>query len=291
MALQYPKLPSVPTRRALQAAAVACRLLRPARAARPLRPKGLPAPVQELLNAVPDEPCWWARRRRSTTADRAADEWGHDACGGSTAWCGQPQPAGRADDAQPARPVRDEQLRRGQHAPHAPPEPAASQLRAGQLLDAAAARSPTTRRCCCGSTERTPASGEPNENYAREVMELFCLGADPGLEDGHVRPLAGTANIVQPGRHPRGGPRADRLAVRLEQERRTAHRPSARTRRTTRPSRARHRPEDDLRPDRRLQLAGRLQAGGAPPEPCAVPLLHAVELLPRHAAAAGTPCR
>ncbi|HVI35100.1 MAG TPA: DUF1800 family protein, partial [Gaiellales bacterium] len=24
---------------------------------------------------------------------------------------------------------------------------------------------------------------EPNENYAREVMELFCLGADPGLED------------------------------------------------------------------------------------------------------------
>ena len=23
---------------------------------------------------------------------------------------------------------------------------------------------------------------EPNENYAREVMELFCLGADPGLE-------------------------------------------------------------------------------------------------------------
>ncbi|HVG67101.1 MAG TPA: DUF1800 family protein [Gaiellales bacterium] len=26
-------------------------------------------------------------------------------------------------------------------------------------------------------------SGEPNENYAREVMELFCLGNDPGLED------------------------------------------------------------------------------------------------------------
>ena len=26
---------------------------------------------------------------------------------------------------------------------------------------------------------------EPNENYAREVMELFCLGADPGL-DGRI---------------------------------------------------------------------------------------------------------
>ena len=26
-------------------------------------------------------------------------------------------------------------------------------------------------------------SGEPNENYAREVMELFCLGNDPGLEE------------------------------------------------------------------------------------------------------------
>ena len=27
------------------------------------------------------------------------------------------------------------------------------------------------------------SSGAPNKNYAREVMELFCLGNDPGLED------------------------------------------------------------------------------------------------------------
>ena len=54
-----------------------------------------------------------------------------------------------------------------------------------------------------------------NENYAREVMELFCLGNDPTLEAPDLRPLAKLAD-VHAGRRPRGGSRAHRLAVRLE---------------------------------------------------------------------------
>ena len=67
----------------------------------------------------------------------------------------------------------------------------------------------------------------PNENFGREVMELFTLGADRG---------AYTEDDVRAGR-----PRAHRLARRLRDQRRLDELP-------LRPLLARLRPEDDLRP-------------------------------------------
>ena len=59
---------------------------------------------------------------------------------------------------------------------------------------------------------------EPNENYGREVMELFCLGNDPSSGVAHPRPLDEREH-VHAERHPRGRPRTHRLALRLEQGR------------------------------------------------------------------------
>ena len=56
------------------------------------------------------------------------------------------------------------------------PERPAPQARAGQVPPVAAARSAATRPCWSGSTPTSNVKGQPNENYAREVMELFTLG-------------------------------------------------------------------------------------------------------------------
>ena len=63
----------------------------------------------------------------------------------------------------------------------------------------APAASRPTRRCSSGSTASTTTSGSPNENYAREMMELFSLGADRGAytEDDvreQARALTGWTN-------------------------------------------------------------------------------------------------
>ena len=47
-----------------------------------------------------------------------------------------------------------------------------------------------TRRCCCGSTARRTTAWDVNENYARELQELFCLGAGRGYSERDVRQLA-----------------------------------------------------------------------------------------------------
>ena len=48
-----------------------------------------------------------------------------------------------------------------------------------------------TRRCSCSSTESKTDKDDPNENYAREMMELFSLGADRGAyTEDDVREMA-----------------------------------------------------------------------------------------------------
>ena len=56
-------------------------------------------------------------------------------------------------------------------------------------------RSRATRRCSCSSSLADSDKDAPNENYARELMELFTLGGR-----------------LHRARRPRGRPRADRLA-------------------------------------------------------------------------------
>ena len=74
----------------------------------------------------------------------------------------------------------------------------------------------------------------PNENYGREMMELFTLGAGRGYTRG---------------RRPPAGARADRLPERLAQRRRQRQLP-------LRPEAPRHRHEDDLPAARRVHLEG-----------------------------------
>ncbi len=86
--------------------------------------------------------------------------------------------------------------------------------------------------------------GAPNENYARELMELFTLGVDNGYIGA---------------RRPRAGARADRLDRRLPERLRLDALPLQ-----AREPRRRH--EGGLREDRRPQLEGRGQALHRPPE-------------------------
>ena len=78
----------------------------------------------------------------------------------------------------------------------------------------------------------------PNENYGREMMELFTLGAEPRLHRG---------------RRPPERPRADRVHEQLEAERRQRRLPLR-----AEPPRRRH--EDDLQAARRLRLDGLVPA-------------------------------
>ena len=66
----------------------------------------------------------------------------------------------------------------------------------GSFRLAAARDHARTPRCCCGCPAPRTRSASPNENYARELMELFTLGAGPRLHRA---------------RRARAGPRADRL--------------------------------------------------------------------------------
>ena len=109
----------------------------------------------------------------------------------------------------------------------------------------------------------------PNENYARELQELFCLGAGNGYTERDVRQLAraltGFANDWTD-----SGPKRFRYETQ-------AARPEA---------------QADLRQARQVHLAGRRAAGHAPPPPPrvlrheAVGLLHPHQAVPGHAQAA-----
>ena len=99
---------------------------------------------------------------------------------------------------------------------------------------------------------------DPNENYAREMMELFSLGADRG---------AYTENDVREHR-----PRADRLDGRLGRRRRPAELPLRR-----RPSRQRQ--QDGLRADRQMGLGRRRAPVRRAPAPRVVLRRQALGLL------------
>ena len=87
-----------------------------------------------------------------------------------------PLAAHRADDAFLAQPFRVGPAEGAHHAPHVPPERHAARERARQLRRRCCTRSPRIRRCSSISTASQNRKGAPNENFAREVMELFTLG-------------------------------------------------------------------------------------------------------------------
>ena len=61
----------------------------------------------------------------------------------------------------------------------------------GELPRARARRSPATRRCSMlAQRDRRTTKAEPNENYARELQELFTLGAGRGYSERDVREMA-----------------------------------------------------------------------------------------------------
>ena len=84
--------------------------------------------------------------------------------------------------------------------------------------------------------------GSPNENYGREMMELFTLGADRGA--------------LYRGRRSAAGPVVDRLAEPLEPEARAGRLP-------LRPGRARRRRQEGVRPARCVYLVGRRAASAS----------------------------
>ena len=99
--------------------------------------------------------------------------------------------------------------------------------------------------------------GAPNENYGRELMELFTLGEGNGYTEK---------------RRPRAGARAHRLDEHLDAEQGPDQLP-------LRPDEARPRREDRVRQAGRLRLAGLGLALRPPPEARGVLRRQAVELL------------
>ena len=152
--------------------------------------------------------------------------------------------ARRADDAHLARLVRD--LERGcrlaaadDRPERALPQPRARRASTSCFLDVT--HDPAMLLWLNGTEN---VKGAPNENYGREMMELFTLGADRGAyteEDvrQQARSLTGWQNRWS---QPRGD---DRLPLR--------------------PGRARRRRQARLRLERPLQLGGRLPALPHPP--------------------------
>ena len=175
------------------------------------------------FGATPAEARRWARRGRAATLD-----WSSTGRPGGARLRGLAPTRGR----QAARPAERVGRRRALVAgPHGPLARSAGgeddavlarplrHGRAGHAADAGArtARSAATRSArsatCSGDVTRDPAmqlflsladstSGAPNENYARELMELFTLGSR-----------------LHRARRPRGGARAHRLRAPLERRR------------------------------------------------------------------------
>ena len=99
--------------------------------------------------------------------------------------------AGGAHDVHLARLVRELQREGQQPAADARPERPVPRTWRSAASTTCSSRSPPTRRCWCSSTASTTTSDEPNENYAREMMELFSLGADRGAyTEDDVREMA-----------------------------------------------------------------------------------------------------
>ena len=109
-----------------------------------------------------------------------ADAYGHDQLWWLDRMVRTNAAARRANDAGLARLVCDLERRRRLAAAHVLPEPDAPQERArarsGELL-LDVTKDPAMLMWLSGAFNR---KGAPNENYGRELMELFTLGADRG---------------------------------------------------------------------------------------------------------------
>ena len=126
------------------------------------------------------------------------------------------------------------------------PERALPRARARLVRRPAHGRDARIRRCSIWLDGNQNVKGRPNENYARELMELFTLGADRG---------AYTETDVREQARALTGWRGDASTGRIDAFRFD-------------PAQPRHGHEDDLRPDRQLRLAGRVRPlPGAPAAP------------------------
>ena len=148
--------------------------------------RGKGATIRWLLNGGPSPAPRIKRARASTgTALDPENEWGHDVL-----WW--------LDRMVRSRHPLQEKLTLFWHDHFATtdqdtplmlrPEPDAAPPRAGPLPGPARRPSRATRRCCCSSRSRTPTRRRPNENYARELMELFTLGR--GYSERDIRQAA-----------------------------------------------------------------------------------------------------
>ena len=107
-------------------------------------------------------------------------------------------PAPREADPVLAQPLRHQHRQGARPEPDVPPELPAPRARPGPVRARCSRRSAATRPCWSGSTPTATSRAKPNENYARELMELFTPGRRQLHREGH----------------PRGRPRLHRLAHR-----------------------------------------------------------------------------
>ena len=158
--------------------------------------RGKGAAIRWLLHGGPPRCRASPPRRRDGKPLDPDNEWSHD--GDLVARPDHPlaPPAPGEAHLLLARPLRHD---RPGHAADAGAEPDAAPSRA-RSLPRPPAGSRTTRRCCCTCRWRTPTEA-PNENYARELMELFTLGR--GYSERDIREAS----------------RADRLPRRLARRR------------------------------------------------------------------------
>ena len=106
------------------------------------------------------------------------------------------------------------------------PDRDAARERARQLPRHPARRSRRTRRCSSGSTAGRTRRRKPQENFGREIMELFTMGVGNYTE---ADVYAGGARVhrLEPGAARRRGRRRAALRVRLQ--RRASTTPTAKT--------------------------------------------------------------
>ena len=118
--------------------------------------------------------------------------WGHDHLWWIDRMVRSRPPARRADDARLPRLVRDLQRRRRLHASSCSSRPTCSaRTGLGQLPRAGAGDHHRPGDARLARRASTTASGAINENYGRELMELFTLGADRGAyTETDVREIA-----------------------------------------------------------------------------------------------------
>ena len=163
---------------------------RPGEAAK-LAKKGLTGRGPLAHPAAPKERLAGPRRHDGDGRPLApADAWGHDHLWWLDRMVRTQPAARRADDARLARLVRDLERRRRLAAADARTRTSSSAATRSAPSPTCSSRSRATRRCCSGCRAPTTRKDAPNENYGRELMELFTLGAGRGYTEDDVREQA-----------------------------------------------------------------------------------------------------